>query len=124
MSNKTLPSKRCIVKRSGAGGTDLAAGYSKPIFLSMDEHVSNFWAAGASFDSGTIKVQACPVPDAPQSSPLWQDVVMYPDVGGGRALSLSANGLVTFGDAQLSNCYVRFAWSGVGTNGDFEAHLT
>jgi hypothetical protein len=82
MSNKTLPSKRCIVKRSGAGGTDLAAGYSKPIFLSMDEHVSNFWAAGASFDSGTIKVQACPVPDAPQSSPLWQDVVMYPDVGG------------------------------------------
>jgi hypothetical protein len=89
MSNKTLPSKRCIVKRSGAGGTDLAAGYSKPIFLSMDEHVSNFWAAGASFDSGTIKVQACPVPDAPQSSPLWQDVVMYPDVGGGRALSLS-----------------------------------
>lgn len=124
MSSKTLPSRRCAVKRSGAGGTDPAAGFSKPFFVSMDDRLSNFWAAGASFDSGTIKLQLCPTNTEPQDSLFWQDITLYPDIDTGRPITLSANGLMVFSDAQIFNCWARFAWTGVGVNGDFVAYVT
>lgn len=119
---KKLHPRSWTINRTVSGGPQATAGFFQSFFVSRDDWLSNFWAVGT-FDSGSCKLQAAPY-DAPGDSDLWRDVNLIGGDADPRLVGLSSSGLLVFGDAQIFNCWCRLSWTGVGTNGNFEVHVT